>query len=73
MVTRFEPFSEDEIWAINEAVIQTNTRNLSLYVKIWFFFVHVEEKNYFYEEPKTRQPALRDMLSHFHALSSDRT
>ena len=47
-------------------------RNSSLYVKIWFFFVHVEEKNYFYEKPKTKQPALRDMLRHFHGLYSHR-
>ena len=26
MASRFETFSEDEIWAINEAVVQTNTK-----------------------------------------------
>ena len=26
MASRFETFSEDEIWAINEAVMQTNTK-----------------------------------------------
>ena len=27
---------------------------------------------YFYEKPKTKQPALRDMLRHFHGLYSHR-
>ena len=26
MASRFEEFSEDEIWAINEAVVQANTK-----------------------------------------------
>ena len=35
MASRFERFSEDEIWGINEAVVQTNTKkatNVSLSV-----------------------------------------
>ena len=35
MASRFEEFSEDEIWAINETVVQTNTKkatNFSLSV-----------------------------------------
>ena len=35
MASRFERFSEDEIWEINEAVVQTNTKkatNVSLSV-----------------------------------------
>ena len=32
MASRFETFSKDEICAINEAVVQTNTKNFGLSV-----------------------------------------
>ena len=31
MASRFEAFSEDEIWAINEAVVQTNTKKATIF------------------------------------------
>ena len=49
---------------------QLTHRNFQSYVKIWFFFVHVGGLNYFYEKPKTKRPALRDMLRHFRGLYS---
>ena len=33
-----------------------------------FFFLHF----FFYEKPKTKQPALRDLLRHFYGLYSHR-
>ena len=30
MASRFEAFSEDEIWAIDEAVLQTNTEKATI-------------------------------------------
>ena len=41
-----------------------NCGRFVFYSNIWFFF--------FYEKPKTKQPALRDMLRHFHGLYSHR-
>ena len=40
-----------------------NCGRFVFYNKIWVFF---------YEKPKTKQPALRDMLRHFHGLYSHR-
>ena len=31
MASRFETFLEDEIWAINEAVVQTNTKKATIF------------------------------------------
>ena len=31
MASRFETFWEDEIWAINEAVVQTNTKKATTF------------------------------------------
>ena len=31
MASHFKAFSEDEIWAINEAVVQTNTKKVTLF------------------------------------------
>ena len=41
-----------------------NCGRFVFYSNICFFF--------FYEKPKTKQPALRDMLRHFHGLYSHR-
>ena len=51
---------------------QLTFKNFSPYVKIWFFFVHVEGWSYFYEKPKTEQPALCGILRRFHSLHSHR-
>ena len=32
MASRFEAFSEDEIWAIDEAVLQANTKKATIFV-----------------------------------------
>ena len=31
MASRFAAFSEDEIWAIDEAVLQTNTKKATIF------------------------------------------
>ena len=31
MASRFEAFSEDEIWTIDEAVLQTNTKKATIF------------------------------------------
>ena len=38
--------------------------------KLWSIFFY--NNIYFYEKPKTKQPAVRDMLRHFHGLFSHR-
>ena len=35
-------------------------------------FVFYNNVDFFYEKPKTKQPAVRDMLRHFHGLYSHR-
>ena len=40
------------------------------YQKLWSIFFY--NNIYFYEKPKTKQPAVRDMLRHFHGLFSHR-
>ena len=36
MVSHFKAFSEDKIWAINEAVVQKNTKKVTIF-GLWVF------------------------------------
>ena len=47
MASRFETFSEDEICAINEAVVQTNTKKAT---NFGFSVFTGRYKNYFHAE-----------------------
>ena len=51
MVSRFETFPEDEICAINEAVVQTNTKKAT---NFGFSLFTGQVENYFHAEFATK-------------------